>query len=122
MHCKSFAATEGSISHNAVFCEPGSDVVIVRKCNDVNKYQMAVNEIADVNVTYIDAHHSTKVPKDAPWVGPFYLYINNKLEEYYGFKIFHFPRVLTFSWWLYYYYDSALLKRLKRLKNRILVK
>lgn len=122
MHCKSFAATEGSISHNAVFCEPGTDIVIIRKCNDVNKYQMAVNEVANVNVTYIDAHHSTKVPKNAPWVGPFYLYINSKVETFYGGRIFHFPRVLTLSWWLYYYNDSVLLKRLKRLKNRILAK
>lgn len=120
MHCNSFAATEGSISHNAVFCNFGTEVVIIRKCNDVNKYQMAVNEVADVNVTYIDAHHSSKAPKNAPWVGPFYMYINSKVEEYFGGRIIHFPRELSLSWWLYHYNNSALLKKMKRLSNRIL--
>lgn len=120
-HCKSFAATEGSISHNAVFCEHGSDVVIVRKCNDVNKYQMAVNEVADVNVTYIDAHHSTKVPKDAPWVGPFFLYINDNMKEWAEIPMFILPLIFNKKWWSYNFSDSFLLKKISRIVNRIKV-
>lgn len=115
MHCKSFAATEGSISHNAVFCEPGADVVIVRKCNDVNKYQMAVNEVADVNVTYIDAHHSTKAPKTAPWVGPFYLFTNINLYHFFNIRNLTLPYFAKVSWWRYCWEDSFLYRKMKRI-------
>lgn len=114
MHCKLFAATEGSISHNAVFCEPGTDVAIVRKCNDVNKYQMAVNEVADVNVTYIDAHHSTKAPKSAPWVGPFFLYLNSNVRKWANLILLSSPYNFTISWWRYKLNDNSLLKRIFR--------
>lgn len=119
MHCKSFAATEGSISHNTVFCKSGTDVVIIRKCNDVNKYQMAVNEVADVDVTYIDAHHSTKAPKNAPWVGPFFLYINKNLKRWAGTPMIIIPFIFNIKWWSYYFRDSFIQKKLSRIANRI---
>ncbi|MDO4497753.1 MAG: glycosyltransferase 61 family protein [Bacteroidales bacterium] len=116
MHCTHFATTEGSISHNVVFCEPGVEIAIVRKCNDVNKYQMAVNEVADVNVTYIDAHHSTKTPEKSPWVGPFYLCKNRNLAAYLHLSCF-IPYWLQPSWWIYNIQDTRLFKRIhNRLK------
>ena len=104
-HCTHFAATEGSISHNAVFCRPNTEVTIIRKCNNVNLYQMAVNEVADVNVTYIDAHHSTLVPEKAPWAGPFFLYVNKNMKKWAGVKII-FPYFLTSDWLFYNLYNT----------------
>lgn len=121
MHCKSFAATEGSISHNTVFCKAGTGVAIIRKCNDVNKYQMAVNEVADVDVTYIDAHHSTRVPKNAPWVGPFFLSVNNNLKRWTEMPMIILPLIFNIKWWNYNFRDSFVQKELSRIVDRIYV-
>lgn len=117
-HCTHFAATEGSVSHGAVFCASGTNVAIVRKVNDVNKYQMAINAVADLNVTYIDAHHSTQASPQSPWVGPFYLCINNNLERYVGHKLFHLPLCLMPSWWHYNLLNKYIYKKLMHVKNR----
>ena len=52
-NCKCFATTEGSISHNVIFCKPKTDVIIVRKVNRLNYHQLIINEVANVNITYI---------------------------------------------------------------------
>lgn len=119
MHCQHFAATEGSISHNAVFCQKGTKVEIVRKCYDVNKYQMAANEVADVDVTIIDAHHSTKAPKEAPWVGPFFLYANKNILKWSGIRdvfICH----LSPTYMMYVVQDCYFAKRISNFAKRFL--
>lgn len=99
--CTHFAATEGSISHNAVFCRPGTVVTIIRKCNNINQYQLAINDIADVVVKYVDANKSCLAPKLQPWAGPFYMCITSELERYVGHYIPHIPLWLRPSWYRY---------------------
>lgn len=101
MRCSSFAATEGSISHNSLFCEPTAKVTILRKVNDVNKYQMAVNAVTGADVTYIDVHRSIRAHKGGEWGGPFYLYVNTNLERFLNKKIQQIPLYLRPSWWQY---------------------
>lgn len=71
-HCDCLAATEGSIAHNAVFCKPGAELILLRKSDYVNTYQSAINAMNSLNVSYVDAHHTINV-RD-PWVGPFFLW------------------------------------------------
>lgn len=113
MNCKAFATTEGSISHNVVFTPSGTEVTIIRKCNDVNKYQMAVNEVANSEVTYIDAHHSSRAPKEAPWAGPFYLYHNRNLSQWSGKKMGCWPFFLRPSYGWYLIQDHRMVKRIQ---------
>lgn len=120
MNCTYFATTEGSISHNVVFCQPKTEVTIVRKCYDVNKYQMAVNEVSDVNVTYIDAHNSTKAPNEAPWVGPFFLYNNEQLLKWNGSFFINFPLWMRPIWWLYKNQDKNIVRRAMRLHAKLI--
>ena len=80
--CKILATTEGSISHNAVFMSRGTNVVIIRKCSFVNEYQIALNEINDLNVTYIDAHLSVFARQDVLTAGPFFLYVNDNMIRF----------------------------------------
>lgn len=110
--CKAFASTEGSISHNAVFCAPNTPVTIIRKVHDVNKYQMALNAVADVDVTYIDAHHSINAQEGSPWVGPFYLCVNRNVERYVGHRIMRLPLLMRCSWWNYYLSKYQLYNRI----------
>lgn len=100
-HCDSFVSTEGSISHISLFCRPRTEVVILRKCKWVNGYQIAINEIANLDVKFIDAHKSDNLNAQAPYFGPFYLCINHNIEKYIGHRILHIPCWLRPSWWWY---------------------
>lgn len=84
--CKTMATTEGSISHNAVFMSKGANLEIVRKVPFVNEYQIALNEINNLHVTYIDAHLSVFARKDALAAGPFFIYVNDNLIRFSGIK------------------------------------
>ena len=81
-HCKVLATTEGSISHNALFLSECSKLVIVRKVPFVNEYQLAINEMRRLNVTYIDAHLSVFANVDVPAAGPFFLYVNDNMARF----------------------------------------
>ncbi|MBQ6750231.1 MAG: glycosyltransferase family 61 protein [Bacteroidaceae bacterium] len=100
-HCKYFAATEGSIAHISVFCQPETAVTIIRKADYINGYQLAINQVANLNVIYLDAHESWNVSAEWPWGGPFYLCVNELLEKYVGHRIPHIPHYLKPSWWWY---------------------
>ena len=101
MHCRCFASTDGSVAHLSLFCKANTDVVIINKAVYCNSHQVTINEIADLNVTYIESHHSTKVDPLHPWWGPFYLYITKFLERYVGHRIFHIPYWMSPSYWKY---------------------
>lgn len=111
-HCKYFAATEGSISHNAIFCNPHTKITILRRCNLINRHQIAVNEIADLDVTYIDVHKSICLNEASPYSGPFYICLNRNLERYTGKYFFYLP------YWLdplfYIYISIGILKKIQR--------
>lgn len=100
-HCTCFATTEGSVSHNAVFCKPGTQVKIVRKCNRPNFHQFIINEAVGLRVTYIDANKSFVADNKRPLHGPFYLYVNSEMRRFYGKRLYVFPYWLRPSWWWY---------------------
>lgn len=99
--CRSFAATEGSVAHLSLFCRPGTEVFIINKVNYLNFHQVMINEFADLDVTYIEAHHSSKADPRHPWWGPFYLYITRHLEHFAGHRILHLPYWMCPSYWAY---------------------
>lgn len=100
-NCICFATTEGSIAHLSLFCKPGTEIVLLNKANYLNFHQVMINEFANLNVTYIEAHHSSKVDPEHPWWGPFYLCITKYLERYIGHPIIHVPYWIRFSYWRY---------------------
>lgn len=88
---KTFITTEGSISHNALFMQKGTEIVIIRKAGFISYYQLLINQIKDLNVTYIDAHRTHHFyNKETPYYGPFFLLKNKALEQYLGVKA-NFP-------------------------------
>ena len=100
-NCRFFAATEGSVAHLSLFCRPQTNVIIVNKANYLNFHQVLINEIADLNVTYIEAHHSSRVDPLHPWWGPFYLYITKHLEHFVGHRLIHLPFWMDCNYWAY---------------------
>ena len=95
-------------------------MALVHYENFCNKYQMAVNEVSDVNVTYIDAHNSTKAPNEAPWVGPFFLYNNEQLLKWNGSFFINFPLWMRPIWWLYKNQDKNIVRRAMRLHAKLI--
>lgn len=119
-NCTHFAATEGSIAHNSIFCHPGTEVTIIRKASYVNDYQLAINEMKDLNVSYVDAHHSVPPYPNSIWIGPFYLCITTQMEQYLGYKVFHMPYWSLPSYWWYVVRRKPLVE--KYISNRKLVR
>lgn len=99
--CSRLAVTEGSIAHNALFLPSGAELVILQKADYINDYQMLLNELADLKVTYIPAHASTRVSKEMPWAGPFYLTITPALRAWSGLDFHIVPVFLQPAYWKY---------------------
>lgn len=101
MNCPDLVTTEGSIAHTAVFCNSGTSLTLIRKCNWISMHQLVMNEVAKLNVTYVDAHYSCFCDKREPWHGPFLMCVTKDLQHYVGHKIFHLPIFANRYFWLY---------------------
>lgn len=80
--CKVLASTEGSCAHNSLFLPKGSELVIIRKADYINEYQPPINQLRDLQVTYIDANWSCLVDSRYPFSGPFFMYCTSELAEF----------------------------------------
>ena len=98
-NCREFVAAEGSIAHNSIFCQPGTRITILRKADYVNNYQLAINEMRSLDVTYVDIHHSVPPYPKSITIGPFYLCVTQNLERFVGRRIPHLPYWMLPSYW-----------------------
>lgn len=124
-NCSHFAATEGSISHNTVFCKANTKVAILKKEKNKNIYTYLTNKASGADVTIIKANASYNVK--STFYGPFYLCITNQLEKHIGRRIPHSPYWLQPIWYWYMIYDTQLGKAIvklliisKRFKHKLL--
>lgn len=111
-NCSSFAASEGSVAHISIFCKPKTEVIVLRKADYINCYQLAVNQAADINCIYIDAHASYNVSKIWPWAGPFYMCLTSYLEIYFKKRILYLPYWIKPSWYWYMNKNRKLVKKI----------
>lgn len=119
-NCTHFATTEGSIAHNAIFCKPGTDVVVIRKADYINSYQLFINQMRDLNVTYIDAHHTTPPYGEGHiWFGPFYMCVTEYLLRWAGLRNILVPWFMRPSYWWYQLYRMPFFE--KYVSNRKIV-
>lgn len=115
---KEIVVTEGSCAHNVVFCNSGTKVVILQKSNYFNEYQLFINELAGLQVVYVNAHHSVRVHKKYLFAGPFYICFTKELKSYLKIK-FAWPYFLRPSYYLYLFYDSLIVRCFDKLFNLI---
>ena len=80
--CRCMASTECSVTHNSIFMQDGSELIIIRKANYVNSYQLAINDMKKMKVTYFDSHLSVFNDMEYPYTGPFFLYVNDDLQKW----------------------------------------
>lgn len=109
-NCEYIAAISGSITHNLLFARSGQKVIVLNKMDSKNEYQMLIDNIMDVNISYVDVF--AKVFPVCFGLGPFLIGINRNLTKFlkdYGMKI---PTRLKFNllgliknyvWYLYKY-------------------
>jgi len=89
--CGSFAATDGSIAHNAMFCRDGIECIVVSKKVGVTAYQYSIMNMKNFKSIFIDAHLSI-FRIFATWFGPFFMYANDNLVRFCG------DRGVTIQW------------------------
>lgn len=89
--CRRLAGTDGSVLHNSVFLSRGASLAIVRKADYFNSYQGALNQLRDLDVTYIDAHKSVMNSAERPYEGPFFMYVSGHLAKFAGIRKGPFP-------------------------------
>lgn len=74
---KELVAPVDSCAHNAIFCKDGTKVYLLRKCNEINKYQKIIDKARNLDVSYIDCHLSIMNFTQQCYSGPFFIYPNN---------------------------------------------
>lgn len=87
------AATEGSVSHNSVFLQTGASLILLRKADIINWYQLALNEVNNLDVTMIDVGKSNVFfDDDCKAMGPFFIYMSRNLLSFFNnSEKYHFP-------------------------------
>ena len=103
-YAKEVVATEGSVSHMAMFSKPMTKWVILKKIDWENPYQLCINEMSKLDVAYLDANHS--IPIECGWEGPFYLsptkavcnYLHVDMSDHYLLRLDYYGYFLYFCW------------------------
>lgn len=81
-NAKEVAGTMGSISHNFMFCNSETKVYILRKSWYTNDFQYVINQVSNLDVTYIDVNLSVFLNSNSN-DGPFFLYVNDNLKRFF---------------------------------------
>ena len=117
-----FASTEGSCSHNAVFLRKGTRAIIIRKSSSVNWYQMMINFMRGLDVTFVRSAWSPtllRYERHDPVAGPFFLYVNSRLAKILGvrrcFPLGAFIRYV--GWGFVLHWGHWLFSGLRRLRH-----
>ena len=84
--CESFACTVGSASHNSIFLRDGTRVTLIPRAGFISEYQPALDQVHNLDITYVDSSLSLYVKPDRPWEGPFYYILSDQLRECFGQK------------------------------------
>lgn len=80
-NCESFASTLGSCAHNMIFMKDNSQAVFIPRSCYLTEYQNALNQLHDMNITYIDTTLSLFQPRNS---GPFCYIISEQLKKFFG--------------------------------------
>lgn len=84
-NAKEVAGTMGSISHNFMFCNSETKLYILRKSWYTNDFQYVINQVSNLDVTYIDVNLSVFLNSNSN-DGPFFLYVNDNLKRFFQDK------------------------------------
>ena len=78
--CKNFACINGSLAHNMLYAEDKTSIIIINKMSQANGSQKIVNEMRNLNVTYVDAY--IECPYVSMGKGPFIVVPSKNLYKF----------------------------------------
>ena len=85
INCENWASMVGSISHNVIFLRNNSNVILIpRRAAYLNIYQLALNQLHNLDVHYIDAAFSTLTHVHT---GPYCYILSENLRKHFGDEI-----------------------------------
>ena len=84
LSCTEFASTAGSASHNTMFLKEKTKAYLIPRTDFITEYQFAIDEICDLDITYVDSSMSLYTHPDHPWGGPFFYIISDNLLSLFG--------------------------------------
>ena len=79
-NCKYMVALSGTITHNLLFAKDNLNVIILNKMYLLNNYQMIIDRMTNVNITYIDVYK--KIFSVCFGLGPFLIGVNKYFNKY----------------------------------------
>ena len=81
--CKEVAAISGTLTHNLLFCQNPVHLIYLNKSSIPLHFQMMVNEIRDLKVTWIDVYQEPfqNFPTSIGY-GPFYLKATDEFKRF----------------------------------------
>ena len=80
--CRSFASTIGSCSHNIIFLPDNAEAILIPRSYYLNGYQSALDQVHNLNITYIDSSLSIFAGAKL-YAGPHLYYISKNLRKYF---------------------------------------
>lgn len=113
--CSEVVATEGSVSHLAMFCNHNTKLVVLKKIDWTNPYQECINKMVNLDVTILKAHHS--INKLKGWEGPFYISPTREVCNY-----LNLPNSSDFFLFRWDYYEYLLIFMVRQLLDVPIVK
>ena len=87
INCESFASSMGSCSHNSVFLNDKTECIMIPRAKQLfTPYQALLNQVHDLNVTYIDSTLSLLFNKISGNPHNFLYIISPQLKRFFGDK------------------------------------
>ena len=99
LNCSEFASSIGSISHNIVFLNDHTKVCLIPRTAFIPEYQLALDTLHDLKISYIDSTLSVFPDLNTPWTGPNYYIISDQLQKYFGTNYNY--KVNKFKFWVF---------------------
>lgn len=121
MHCKEFASTENSCSHNSLFCTPATKVYILRKADYINKYTSMIGYFAQLRTIYVDANASTRADAKYPMLGPFFIMVTKELKAALGSNEFTIPYYMNINYWGGYIILRPIIQTIRQIKYTLCI-
>lgn len=81
LNCEAFASTIGSVSHNCIFMRDHAKVHLIPRVGFIPEYQLALDQVHNLDITYVDSTLSLYANQERPWDGPFYFIVSQNLQE-----------------------------------------
>ena len=87
INAESFASTDGSCSHNALFLRKGTETILIpRSAFRFTEAQKGVNQVCQANAIYVDSTLSIFAREPRLGQGPHFYLVSEQLKRFFGDK------------------------------------